>query len=64
MVKVIKSSRKQPLERWEIMVGGESHGYCKGKINSQRLAVDKINSIIRELEDDRKRLTDEILAAT
>ena len=64
MVKVKESTRKYLGGRWEIIVGNEFHGHCNSKVEAQRAAVDKINSIIEELKYDRKRLTDEILAAT
>lgn len=62
MVKIRKGLR---LTRrgWEIRVDGISHGHCGSLIEAQRAAVDKINSMIHELEDDRKRFTDEILKA-
>lgn len=63
MVKIKKITRGYLEGNWAIIVGTDHHGHATSKVGAQREAVDKINSIIRELEADRKRFTDEILEA-
>lgn len=49
---------------WDINVFKEVASKVQGEVEAKRKAVRMINSMIGALENDRKRLTDEILAAT